>query len=652
MKIGMTVSDNLEKAGFVLESSWLAENRRGGRFSGIAYTDNAIIVGQEGYDKYVKGRKFDINDFREGRFCVVERTDSRLYARVDAFGQEAIFYFYNKDAWAISNSFLMLAEHLVDHGVKLTADVDSMYLGFVPGALGQSPISNDTYIREIKTLSAEFYIKVDFNFRPFVFSLEKTENLSNRGNVTEDDYVESVIDFTAKSVSRSLALLRDYKGRLRVDLTGGQDSRLMLGILEATGENLDEINFHSNKAWEDDYRVATELGNALGFKLKPKSVPISKSSVEQSYRLWKIGNVGVYLPVYAAIGDAPQSSLHFHGACGESYRDYYAASGNQLIKRVHASSSEKVAQAFARQLRRSFADMDEDIASPQSMMVHYRHFRSRFHFGRSAYKNLNARLVTPLASMDLINATRHLSLPKLKRFQLALDIFLLLNPKLAAISFDDVRKNFKDSEIKNSPFKKGAPEFKSKIQDLEVFRGDFGVAEKAPPADYSFKDYILQDLSNLSDAVNNAGIFPEGYQAEAATRIREGGRLTVDATYASHIISVAQVTNLIGDIQAKPVKLSSPKFRISDIAILSAHVENGKIFASFEIEDSKLIDQFEFAFYLISDGKREGLIWYSDNRSVKFDMASIKPGAKYRVNGFVRRKANPQKKWSVYADVT
>lgn len=644
------MGSDLERAGFVLESSWTQTNRRS-RFSGIAYTDNEIIVGQEGYAKFIKKKKkYNFLELREGRFCVIEYTKTALFARVDAFGQEMLYFYNDKKHWGISNSFLALAEHLCSHGIKLHADVDSMRIGFIPGALGQSPISNDTYISEIKTLPADFYIKINFLPESFSFEFNKIENLSNSGAVSEEEYVESLLSFVGKAASRSRAIMDSYRERFRVDITGGQDSRLVLGVLSATGADLGGINFHSNKAWQEDYRVASELGSAVGFKIQHKPIPISKTSVEESFKLWKLGNVGVYMPVYSAIGNAPQSSLHFHGACGENYRDYYGTTGQRLLERIKEAYPGSIADAFAKQLKSAFRDMGEDISSPDSMMIHYRNFRSRFHFGRSVYKNLNAILITPLASLDLINATRYLTEDRRKKFQLALDIYLLVNRKLAQISFDDPKKNFTAADISKSPFNKRAPRFRDRLRDMEVFRGDFETSTQAAPGG-SFREWLLRDLAGVSEAAKSLGIFPDNYDIDAAEKVRTGARLTMDAMQASHMISVGHVIKLVHGTRSQTRAPVRQTFSMSKNAKLSARLANGQISAEFEIKAPQLEHELEYAFYLVSERGRESTKWYSDSKTVEFAVPADGFGLNYRINGFIRKRRDPSSKWSVFADV-
>lgn len=640
--------NDFDKAGFVLHSSWM-KNEASGKFSGIAYTDDAVIVGQEGYKKFrEKNANYDVLGLREGRFCLIQSTPTSVIARTDVLGQEVLYYFHSERGWGISNSFLALAEHLKSNGVHLHADADSWRLGFLLGPLGQGPISNDTYISDIKILPADSCIKIDIASGGFFLKIEKLEDVSGIHVSTRDEYVDSLIKFVEKSASRSLTLIKRYNERVRVDLSGGQDSRFVLATLVAAPGIIDRVNFHSNRAWADDYKVATELGRAFGFKILNKPISLAKSSIRKAYRLWKLGSLGTYLPVYPALGDAPQDALHFHGACGECYRDYFGATGRELISKVRNAYSSDLADIFSQRLASSFVGMDSDIAAPESMMIHYRHFRSRFHFGRSAYKNLSGRLITPLASPDLLRAATYLSEHQRIRFQLELDVFMLVDPRLARISFDDPRKNFGDADIAMSPFKNGVPYLGSNVKEMEIFEGAEAPAADVAP-DGNFKEILLRDLARLTDTAKSTGIFSDEYVRTAADKVRKGSRMTMDAVPAAHIISVAQIAELLEGRAANGV-LPASRINMSKYVSLSAQLKDNVIHVVLEVKNFPLDIEFEYAFYLLSNNKREAVEWYSRNSSAIFHISPAAE-ARYKVQGFIRKKMDPNSKWSAMVDV-
>lgn len=535
-------NNKLQKAGFILASSWIHQEKD--LFTGTAFTDSSIIIGQDGYQAFSEKHKApDIRLLGEGRFALVQNRNGDVYARTDGLGQETLYFYFDGYSWAISNSFLWLARHLKEHGARITCDADVMNLWKINHSIAQGLISGDTFIQEIKTLPPDKLIKISQSERGFSLQTE----LSNKvdcGDVSQDEYVHLLISGASKMASRAYALLGRYGERAKLDITGGQDSRLVLGIVAASGIPLSNLNFQSNKNYAPDFAAASGLATELGFEIHNKPIRISRTDGETAFSLWKAGSLGVYAPIYPALGDSIQTSLHVHGACGECFRDYYLANAVQVIQRVDAKSKDRASSlAFSRQLAKSVAEMGQSIYTNQGMMLHYRNFRSRTHFGRSAYKNLNNILFTPLASLDFLRASRYLDPVAMQESQFALDLLLLTQPKLATLPFDLASKAFLSTAFERSPF----------FSHAEINRIDYSGqtvygADTSPPgesrASGSFKEMIIAEVRAQSDAAISTGIFNAADIQAAIDKISTGTRMTIDGLSASHIISVGEAVSL------------------------------------------------------------------------------------------------------------
>ncbi|MEZ0470916.1 hypothetical protein [Luteimonas salinilitoris] len=638
-----------DTSGFILASSWTTASRRN-QFSGICYTDSAIIIGSWGYERYSQQTPHNVRDLAEGRFSVIRFDGNRLEARVDALGQDILYYFHQGDAWAVSNSFLALARHLVQQGVRLTADYATLRLPLITHSMAQQLLSNDTGIQEIRVLPADRYLRIQLD-RPAVRpEVLPCGDLSNEGFVGRDEYVETLIRFVARSASRSAAIVRHFGDRACFDITGGQDSRLVLALLAASGIELSELNFLSNRRYEEDYKVASALGEVLGFQVRNKQVRLAGTTAETAYEMWKLGNLGVYYPVYAARGQVPQHAVHFHGACGECYRDYYGATAATLVKNINRQyPGQALAAAYADKMAKAFAELGQDTDAPDSMMIHYRHFRSRFHFGRSAFRNLNSLLVTPLASPDLIHATRHLSREAMTDSQLALDLLLLACPELATLPFDTHDKAFKDERFAQSPFRRGRPEIAPFLRDFDVFCGPAPTWEDSTSASKqeSFRDILLNDLLDKAEAAQGTGLFPANAATKAASKIVSGKRFTADAKIAAHIISVGEIATLVAGGAEPPRQAPRRPLKVQAWRVGSLV----KAYASLA-DASALGNDVEYAFYLKANHERQATRWYSKQRSVEFELDGNTDAGNLQVQGFVRATRDPNKKLSTIVAVT
>lgn len=633
-------NDQLSKAGFILASSWLQNKET--LFTGTAYLESAIIIGSEGYEKYSREHgEPDISDMQDGRFSIIRTTETDCIARSDCLGQDFIFYFFDGRNWAISNSLLWLTRHLHEYGVTLTANADTVDLWKIPHPITHGPVSNDTFINEIRTLPSDAMLHIVQHGERFSLDVVRVLDPRNIENICRDEYISLLINYASKSASRSNALLNYYGSRAKVDVTGGLDSRLILGLIAASEYPLKNINFHSNPRYSEDYAAAESLSSTLGFSIKNHHIPTSLSSTEYVYDLWKIGCAGVYSPLYIPHGDEMQTAIHFHGACGECYRDYYSADAAKISSKIDAlTTSRETSLAFSRQLGKALAEIGEGARSISGMAAHYRHFRSRSHFGRSAYKNLNRILISPLASSDLLRAFQHLSIESIRESQLALDLLLLTCPKLATQPFDKVHKNFKKDAFERSPFFANANKNLLDLQTVAVYAPDI----KAPSSNGDrtpFTDMLLIDLKDSADLAVSTGIFTREDVELAATRVSNGERLVYDGMLASHIISISEFAKL-----ANFNKVGTPAKRIKSdgIKLKSKLVNNSVIVEACNSTEYK--DKYEYAFYLLSGNARIGLRWYKDLPYAEFTLGQYKANQKLAVKAFRREKNNHSNKTS------
>lgn len=531
-------------AGFLLYSSWA--NFREHQFSGMAFTDRAVIVGSDGYDKYLlENNDFDILKINEGRFSVIHKKNDEVFARTDCMGQDLIFYYCSPNGFAISNSFIWLARHLKENNISLSIDFDVLHLWRINHSITQGLISSDTYFNEIKLLPRDSILKITKTFDGFKKSFLSIDlNLINDENLIDKDVYGSLVrSGVSKMASRSFSLISYYKDRVKVDITGGVDSRLVLGIIASSGLNLSEINFQSNEKWKSDFEVANNLSNKLGFQIKNKNIPVVRSSSEAAFDLWKIGCAGVYSPIYIPLGSVPQSHLHFHGACGECFRDFYKSNLVRMSLNIdNISPGKKYSLAFSRKMGKSIHELNESVYSNQGLISHYVNYRSRFHFGRSSYKNLNNIIVSPLASPDFLEATKCLSLEEIQQSQLALDILLLTRSELAELPFDDPSKAFKKSAFERSIFSKGKRNID--LYEMKVYCGELGSSNNLYKNTKPFSEILVDDVLDKSDSVISTGIFTKKDINESIDLVKNGNRLTLDGIRAAHIISIGEVVSI------------------------------------------------------------------------------------------------------------
>ncbi|WP_413616402.1 tRNA-specific 2-thiouridylase [Halomonas cupida] len=538
----MSYSDYSDSGFFVMSS--FSSKESGVSFSGIAYVGDCIVINQPGMDEYLKDHDIDISSLSEGRFSVAVNDGNTIVAKSDNMGQDAMFYYYKNGIWGLSNSLYLLAKHLCENRVSLSVNYETLASMMVSHSSAQQLISNQTPFNEIRVLPAEKFIRVSHGINPNRVDIVEWTDLSNDGDVSEDEYRAILSNFVVESSSRAIALLDSFSGHEKVDISGGVDSRVVLSLIAASGRDLSGINFCSNPNAGDDFRVASNLMDKVGGTIKNRPFNYEKSSISDIYNLWKVGNLGVYQSLEMPLSTMPQHAVHFHGACGECFRDFYINRGSMMSKVIASKYDEKWSFPAVGKIADAFSEMNVDIESKDSSMIHYRNFRSRFHFGRSSFRSLSSVLATPLASHDLLRATRHLSTSQREDNQLAMDIMLASGMGLERMEYDKPEKTFPDRCFESSMFKGSSLDASRYVREIKVYKGVSGVKGNGDEDNRSIKDLISSDLKKFSGSVISSGLYAEEEissimeNVDQSSSLRQISRDAVRIIYAGEVLEM------------------------------------------------------------------------------------------------------------------
>ena len=514
-------------------------------FSGIAFTNSSIIIGNKGLSEYLKKCELDLSQFEDGRFSLFCKVGDKYIAKTDGSGQGMFFYFIGPESWAISNSFFRLAKHLSDNKNNLNAYDIAIYLSTVHHTFFQQLISNQTSITGIQVLAADEYIEI----LPYNKSIKikKEGNINKTEPLRRDEYKNALLNFSIKWSSIFRTILSDERALHGIDITGGVDSRTVLSLILNSGVDVASLSFQSNKSWEKDYNVATMIAKEYGFVIKNVPGPRSDTSGTNAYFMWKYGNLGIYRPFYRPLCKSPRAYFHCFGGGGESLRDFYGKNVEgifDLINNLRPLSFEQRDMAIM-EVKNSFAGMDIDIEHPDAMMFHYRNFRSRFHFGRNWFRELNGHLLSPLTSSKLFRTPFLLSPVQRKQGQVLCDIILLNNPRLLDIPFDSPKKKFSQELITSSPFYRDNIDINRHLIDMNIY-GDveFCPSQKQIGDDGRKMDELI--IEDVKQNIQESTIFSfsDAYANQAIEKVKQGSRLTMDAMDAVALITAGEIAKI------------------------------------------------------------------------------------------------------------
>jgi hypothetical protein len=428
---------------------------------GYGLTDDAIILGSEGYREYAR-TSFRPQIPREGRFVGLFIDDQKLLVRADATGQEILYLYRSGNDWAISNSFLTLAETASKRD-KLDIHTPSV-IGFhlKNGVhIGEQLISHRTIIDKIEVVPINCELLIDRHDGGI--STNSAAYLSIFDYVGGATYEETLIDIIERGCG-ILSAMSDAGYRQNLFLSGGYDSRLVLGMLVTAGRT-EQLRVTSMPQKENDFRVAQSLCGLFGLKLNvggpKKPATMSASDV---VRLYLMSCGGTYLPFYPVqhyrlsteaelrlTGDQPTGWSHFAG--NARFNGNAAKIANDIILDLSKrGGGDLVREEFLS----TFDVLQIESDHPAAMLAYYNAIRGRFHCGRNWYKSLgNQFLFTPLMQSAFVALDLHNSKQGFHPTKFFVDAFSAIGDWALREPFETPERAFSPELLDLSPFKGG-----------------------------------------------------------------------------------------------------------------------------------------------------------------------------------------------------
>ncbi len=417
---------------------------------GVAVSESSTLVGGLAFSSSLSS-DFSPASYAEGRYSMGYWQGSQFRIRTDPLGQDLIYCYRDASTWAISNSFDALREYLVEKGIATELNRDVAVGCFLDGSWGDQPLSLDTIVKGIRTLALGVELTID----PERQSLTEVE--APKFSSVALDSVDGVQRLSHwLSVWRSMlrsAASSDYP--LRVDVSGGRDSRLMLSLLLSSGADTERVRFISNADNVEDFDAASVLAREVGISLNGPRQGTSRGYVdfseEQAYQTWQRGNLGIYAPAYFFVRRARGPEFHVHGGGGGLHRRLHKITARRLVERWREKSPHRSREldVLERQLLLGIAQAGKEPGDPDALDAHHRHFRNRFHFGRAWYNGIDRVKLTPLTSATLASIDPRVDGVRDQDLTSA-TVFLTCAPKVLRAPFDEEEKRFAPSTLKRA----------------------------------------------------------------------------------------------------------------------------------------------------------------------------------------------------------
>ena len=462
-------------------------------------------VSKEGIltDNYYKKNKNYNDPDPEGVYIMVRKIKNKITINQDFYGAIGLFLYENKETgyFAVSNSFLLLEEHLVGkQNFTLNKDFADDFI--IEGLC--TPSINETLVKEITKIPSNVYITIDINQKSFNFYyIDYKENTIP----LDSDEGLKIIDKWADKWGYIIRSLKKQTDNIRFDLSGGYDTRMVLALLLNSGINLNDILIYSfdDKLYvhEEDFKIASKISSKFGFKL-------NNLKFDDTGELFKTKD-SLFVTLYSKLGFHKEfyfkkkffykPRFHFSGGGGEIIRGYPGKSIKKYIKVLSLNSLEikgyekEFHDSTLRLCNRSVELLKKKKTYNNDFEISndlYYRGRTRAHYGTSAYEFFIANIycIQPLIDSEIKKIKLDI------KDRLALDITAYIYVRFAY-------------DLINFPFEGKRILYKESIQKAKYLNKKFGYYKRKN----NFKNYfyidkkrkspvsIPRDLEDNSDAI-------------------------------------------------------------------------------------------------------------------------------------------------------
>lgn len=311
-------------------------------------------------------------------------------------------------------------------------------------------------------------------------------NLPEIFSFDPDSYVDVMRTMTLDiaGVARAIAAKTLYGYRL--GLTGGGDSRAILGAALLTEEGASRSVFSTARvgSWNDrDFEVSSKLAEEIGFHLGVEvgHRPPTKR-MANALRIWYANNIASYHPIAQSnlVIDKPgYFSTSGHG--GELFTKFFGPRSLESIEESVLNANPRWGEGFGR-LTRDFCEATGlDFAAPATAEWHYLAFRSPIHGSRgtsltkfSLHPLMDPRIagfnkmpgVTPATVLD-------------RPVNPVADMTIITDVRLASFEYDKLEKNMPREYVHDRLRELGGPLSGEDVPHY-VFDGDLDKVSIGP----------------------------------------------------------------------------------------------------------------------------------------------------------------------------
>lgn len=291
---------------------------------GFILIDNILTNNAEDVSQFTADK---IEHDASGAYILFKREGSDIKIFRDNMGLCQLFYYRDADFWAISNSLWKLTEKLKNK-VLLTIN-EQVAESLIVSRMMHIGIG-ESLINEIKTVPIFAKVWINSNNQ---LVIENDYRLKNRIELDSSNAMQLIDEWISKWG-------RIYKGlqlggwNMKVELSGGFDSRTTFSILKAAGVDFAAPNVQvqsslpkekvAREHFREDYEIASDIATNLGIDLYTEvnfdGVDIPEPEYDNMHRLIMEDGVNQFINPKKLY---KETLIRVGGHLGETFRGYW-----------------------------------------------------------------------------------------------------------------------------------------------------------------------------------------------------------------------------------------------------------------------------------------------------------------------------------------
>ena len=433
-------------------------------FGGITRTDDKLIVGeQELYDAKTVPEEID---GQIGEFCLFYKCKNGYKLISDYFGVSRIYFHQSENMFIACNSYHMLLKIMSALRLPMTLNESKIKASLCEAStIFETSFSFETDIMEINALPIDKSILFS-NGSVTIENAQLYNDIRNDLDFDEDEY-EKLIYQGVEEVTDNLKITLEHNAFdfVRMDLTGGMDSRLLYGAATRLPRSMTKkLRIRTEPKSEKDFEIANAMNSIYKFRYDDLPSEITAEGITPDNKLFQSplsANMGGYYTGWIPrVTQKLKKTIHLTGGEGEivgrPFMKYWFPDV-QTVEELFNKYNERMGdiviypdgyECFYKQLK-PVMDYMPGHDTTEKFDNHNLYFRNGHHFGLSYYTDINCPAWTPLQSKSCFKA-KLMSWSRSVDMKPQFDFLALMNPLLYQFPYASDKQNKEKSEMQDT----------------------------------------------------------------------------------------------------------------------------------------------------------------------------------------------------------